>query len=182
LLEIVRKAADRIGGVPRLAVRLGVTRQAIYQWREVPADRVVDIAVATGIARADLRPDLFGVADDLSAWCEDGDADVATPTDWSRLRSDDVLWLEAQADAVAGLQPTEVDTDRLVQLLRSLASDARADIERRMTVVLVRLLKWQYRPDRRSLSTIAVITAERARILARAAASPSLRAHAEASL
>jgi hypothetical protein len=184
MLEIVRKAADRIGGVPKLAERLGVTRQAIYQWREVPAERVGEIALATGVPRADLRPDLFAIAQDLAIWQADAiaDAEPAPPIDWSGLRCDELRWLEAQADAVAGSGLQVIDTDRLVHLLRSLADEARCDIERRMTVVLVRLLKWHYRPERRSLSTIAVITAERARILNRAATSPALRAHAETAL
>jgi DNA-binding transcriptional regulator YdaS (Cro superfamily) len=182
MLDIVRIAAERIGGVPRLAQRIGVTRQAIYQWREVPADRVGEIAAATGIARARLRPDLFGLSADEQAWHLDAIEDAAPAIDFTDLRRDRLAWTEAQAGAVATQTLSGIDTDRLVDLLRSLADDARADIERRMQVIVVRLLKWQYRPVRRSLSTIAVINAERARVLSRLSVSASLRGHAEAAL
>lgn len=180
MLEIVRKAADRIGGVPRLAERIGVTRQAIYQWREVPADRVVEMAAATGVSRAAFRPDLFGGSDE-DRWRLDA-LDDAAPADWTALRQDGLAWLDAQADALAAGSAAEVDADRLVELLRSLSLDARADVERRLQVIVVRLLKWRHRPERRSLSTVGVITAERARVFARLAASPSLKEHAIASL
>jgi DNA-binding transcriptional regulator YdaS (Cro superfamily) len=41
-----------------LARRLGLTQPAISAWREVPAERVVEIERLTGIARYLLRPDL----------------------------------------------------------------------------------------------------------------------------
>jgi DNA-binding transcriptional regulator YdaS (Cro superfamily) len=47
------------GGVPRLAERLGVKRQAIYQWPYIPADRVGQVGSITGLAAHELRPDLF---------------------------------------------------------------------------------------------------------------------------
>lgn len=41
-----------------LARKLGVTRGAVWQWEEVPANRVKDVSDATGIAPEVLRPDL----------------------------------------------------------------------------------------------------------------------------
>lgn len=38
---------------------LGITTQAISQWKRVPAERVSQVSVATGIPVQDLRPDLF---------------------------------------------------------------------------------------------------------------------------
>jgi len=182
MLDIVRKAADRIGGVPKLAGRIGVSRQAIYQWREIPLDRVAALAQATGVARADLRPDVFAGVDDLEAWQGDAADDVAPGRDFSHLRRDRLVWMQAQVAALEAGTNSDIDTDQLVGLLRSLAQDAHRDIERRLSVILVRLLKWQYRPLNRSLSTIGVIHAERARVLARFADSPSLKVHASAVL
>jgi DNA-binding transcriptional regulator YdaS (Cro superfamily) len=48
------------GAKSRIARELGVTPGAISQWREVPADRVLDIEKLTGISRHVLRPDVFG--------------------------------------------------------------------------------------------------------------------------
>lgn len=53
-------AASRVGGVEALAAYLGVSRQAIYQWKRVPAERVLRVERVTGVSRYDLRPDIFG--------------------------------------------------------------------------------------------------------------------------
>jgi len=53
--EIIRKA----GGARAVAELTGVTTQAVYQWREVPAPHVVDIAARLGLEPRDLRPDVF---------------------------------------------------------------------------------------------------------------------------
>lgn len=42
-----------------LAVRLGCSPSAISMWDRVPAERVRDVALATGISVKLLRPDLF---------------------------------------------------------------------------------------------------------------------------
>jgi DNA-binding transcriptional regulator YdaS (Cro superfamily) len=46
-----------------LARRIGVTRGAIAQWDKVPAERMKDVSIATGIPMEVLRPDIFEVAD-----------------------------------------------------------------------------------------------------------------------
>jgi DNA-binding transcriptional regulator YdaS (Cro superfamily) len=55
-------AIYKAGGYAALADQLGVSRQAIYQWRDtrVPVDRAKEIEKLTGIPRAELRPDVFG--------------------------------------------------------------------------------------------------------------------------
>lgn len=42
-----------------LAAALKIAPSAISQWSEVPMGRVVAIEAATGIPRAELRPDLY---------------------------------------------------------------------------------------------------------------------------
>jgi hypothetical protein len=37
-----------------------LTSQAISQWRQVPAGRVLQVEELTGISRHELRPDVFG--------------------------------------------------------------------------------------------------------------------------
>ena len=49
----------RATGVPALSEHLGITKQAIYQWRRIPPERAVDIAKITGIPVQELRPDVF---------------------------------------------------------------------------------------------------------------------------
>lgn len=60
--HILTYAAQKVGGMAQLAAKLGIARQAIYQWKRIPADRVVEVERATGIPRSELRPDLFGAA------------------------------------------------------------------------------------------------------------------------
>jgi DNA-binding transcriptional regulator YdaS (Cro superfamily) len=55
--DIVKKC-----GQAELARRLGVSPQAIDQWRrkgKVPAERVLALERATGVSRSIFRPDLY---------------------------------------------------------------------------------------------------------------------------
>lgn len=66
----MRSALDRaisIVGIGKLSETLGISRAAIYQWKKVPADRVLAVEAAVDRACADveritreqLRPDLY---------------------------------------------------------------------------------------------------------------------------
>lgn len=54
------EAISAVGGVSELARRLGISQPSVSNWSRVPADRVLSVEAATGVARAVLRPDLFG--------------------------------------------------------------------------------------------------------------------------
>lgn len=56
---MIRYAAASVGGVAKLAEKIGVTRAAVYNWRRVPAERVLEIERITGVSRHVLRPDLY---------------------------------------------------------------------------------------------------------------------------
>lgn len=62
MIEIVREAADVVGGIGKLADALGIARQNLNRWDKVPAERVIPIERATQgrIPRHRIRPDLFG--------------------------------------------------------------------------------------------------------------------------
>lgn len=55
-LKAALKAAN---GISELARRLGVKRQAVQQWDEVPAERCKAVEKVTGVPRVVLRPDIF---------------------------------------------------------------------------------------------------------------------------
>jgi DNA-binding transcriptional regulator YdaS (Cro superfamily) len=55
----IRLAIEKLGSVKALADAIGVTPQAIAQWKRFPAERLLTIESATGIFRQQLRPDLY---------------------------------------------------------------------------------------------------------------------------
>jgi TorA maturation chaperone TorD len=55
LQEAIRAA----GGVSELARRLGISQPSVSNWDRIPAERLLSVEAATGVARAVLRPDLF---------------------------------------------------------------------------------------------------------------------------
>ena len=56
----LQRAIRAAGGVGELARRIGVSQPSISTWSRVPAERVAKVEAATGVARAVLRPDLYG--------------------------------------------------------------------------------------------------------------------------
>ena len=48
------------GGVGALAQKIGISQPSVSNWARVPAERVVAVEAATGVARTTLRPDLYG--------------------------------------------------------------------------------------------------------------------------
>src|SRR6266571_1969420 len=85
--EAIRAA----GGITELARRIGISQPSVSNWSRVPADRVVAVEAATGVARALLRPDLYtDRADALD------DASIARAQEYALLAT-----LLAQAPDVA---------------------------------------------------------------------------------
>ena len=67
----MRQKTNRTGGLAKaiaaaddsiseLAIRIGVTPQAVSSWKQVPVGRVADVERVTGVPRHELRPDVFG--------------------------------------------------------------------------------------------------------------------------
>jgi DNA-binding transcriptional regulator YdaS (Cro superfamily) len=61
-------AVQRLGGHSATGEAIGVTRDAVYKWTSgastISAENAVALARASGLRRADFRPDIFGGADD----------------------------------------------------------------------------------------------------------------------
>jgi len=57
------QAIRAAGGVGALARKIGISQPSLSNWSRVPAERVLSVAELTGIDRAVLRPDLYGVPD-----------------------------------------------------------------------------------------------------------------------
>jgi TorA maturation chaperone TorD len=58
------EAIRAVGGVTELARRIGISQPSVSNWSRVPADRVVAVEAATGVARGVLRPDLYAETSD----------------------------------------------------------------------------------------------------------------------
>lgn len=60
------RAINHAGGLSALAKKIGLTPQAVCNWRHrgVPPERCVDIEMVTNqkVTRRHLRPDIFGPA------------------------------------------------------------------------------------------------------------------------
>jgi DNA-binding transcriptional regulator YdaS (Cro superfamily) len=58
-MSALDRAAAIAGSWANLANFIGVSPQAISQWKRVPSARVIAVERATGVSRHDLRPDLY---------------------------------------------------------------------------------------------------------------------------
>jgi TorA maturation chaperone TorD len=56
------QAIRAAGSVTELARRLGISQPSVSNWDRIPAERVMSVEAATGVARSVLRPDLFGAS------------------------------------------------------------------------------------------------------------------------
>jgi TorA maturation chaperone TorD len=65
------EAIRAVGGGTELARRIGISQPSVSNWSRVPAERVLSVEAATGVARTILRPDLYkepaGLPDEVDA-------------------------------------------------------------------------------------------------------------------
>ena len=47
------------GAAVRIATEIGITPQAVSNWKIVPAERVLDVERVTGVPRHVIRPDIY---------------------------------------------------------------------------------------------------------------------------
>jgi DNA-binding transcriptional regulator YdaS (Cro superfamily) len=66
----IRSGMDRAialaGGTKALATALGISSQAVSQWKRVPTERVLEVEALTGVSRYELRPDIYGTAENAA--------------------------------------------------------------------------------------------------------------------
>jgi len=53
------KAIKAAGSISKLARALGISPQAVWQWREIPVRHVISIERIFGVPREELRLDLY---------------------------------------------------------------------------------------------------------------------------
>jgi DNA-binding transcriptional regulator YdaS (Cro superfamily) len=68
--QALKQAVHRIGSQAAMGRLCGVTQAAVWKWidsgMELPAEHVLKVEAATGVARHELRPDIYprGLQDD----------------------------------------------------------------------------------------------------------------------
>lgn len=94
---------------------------------------------------------------------------------------DETAWLEVMADLARDGRAADLDLPHLAEYLLDMARRDRREVESRLVVLLVRLLKWDHQPEQRSRSWRATVIEQRQE-LNRLAGRGVLRNHAEAVL
>jgi DNA-binding transcriptional regulator YdaS (Cro superfamily) len=59
--DALKRAFTAAGNATRLAERLGISIQAVMQWKRVPATRVLEVEriVDGAVTRYEMRPDIY---------------------------------------------------------------------------------------------------------------------------
>jgi hypothetical protein len=84
-------------------------------------------------------------------------------------------WIEEQAAFLKGSQFERLDISHLVEELESMGARDRRELINRLAVLIAHLLKWQYQPERRSMSWRLTINEQRRQLALILEDSPSLR-------
>lgn len=129
--EGLEKAITASGGVRALARELGISQPAISSWKRVPADRVVAVESASGVARAELRPDLYGAAAQgaetalpETALPEIAPEDAARAEEYALIGA--LLWRAPTAELLAQLAGLRGDASELGAAHHMIAEAARS--------------------------------------------------------
>jgi TorA maturation chaperone TorD len=118
------EAIRAVGGVSELARQIGISQPSVSNWIRVPAERVVSVEAVTGVARAVLRPDLYGaktMANDVD------EIDAARAQEYALIAA--LLMHAPDAQLLANLATLRGDASPL-----GLAHAALADAARRAEV------------------------------------------------
>jgi hypothetical protein len=98
-------------------------------------------------------------------------APLSVPPD---ATADWFAWTQHQALALREGRLADLDLETLAEEIETLGRSEQSEIENRLSVLLVHLLKWCYQPSQRSSSWAGTINEQRRKIRRRIAQSPSL--------
>jgi Domain of unknown function DUF29 len=93
------------------------------------------------------------------------------------IDSDYALWCAQQSARLRNGDLSGLDTENIAEEIESLGRSDRREIESRLQVLLVHLLKWTYQPEKRSGSWRGSIAESRRNIERLLSESPSLKAY-----
>ena len=84
-------------------------------------------------------------------------------------------WTQAQAEALRSYQPSWMDWENAAEELESMGKRDRREVESRVGVILMHLVKWQWQPEKRTHSWQSTIITQRKELAKILEQSPSLR-------
>jgi hypothetical protein len=104
---------------------------------------------------------------------------MQTVTSQAQLRklseTDFYLWLETMADLLQKQNFHELDLENLMAEIRDMGRNSKRELENRLIVLIMHLLKWKYQPQRQSNSWRYPIVEQRHQIKKLLEYSPSLK-------
>jgi hypothetical protein len=92
---------------------------------------------------------------------------------------DYVAWLEEQAAHLRAGRLSALDVENVAEVLESLMKGQRQQLENRLEVLILHLLKWDHQPEQRSNRWRASVAEQRGRIRRLLRDSPSLKGSME---
>ncbi|WP_253306644.1 DUF29 domain-containing protein [unidentified bacterial endosymbiont] len=92
-----------------------------------------------------------------------------------RYDSDFYGWTQEQANLLRAGSLNQLDTQNLLEEIESMGSSQRDELESRLEVLFLHLLKWSFQPSHRGQSWKLTIAEQRRKIERRLLKSPSLK-------
>jgi len=84
-------------------------------------------------------------------------------------------WTKSQVDALKAGNLQALDVDNLIEEVESMGKSEKRELESRLEVLLMHLLKWQFQPAMKGPSWLFTIDEQRARIARHLRENPSLK-------
>lgn len=84
-------------------------------------------------------------------------------------------WTQQQISLLRSRRFNEIDLENLIEEMESMGNSELRELESRLTVLLMHLLKWQYQANLQTRSWVLTIKEQRRRIVKRLQQSPSLK-------
>ena len=97
------------------------------------------------------------------------------PTTHVRYEEDLVAWTEKTAQLLRERRFDEIDIENLAEEVQAMAGRDRRELESRLAVILLHLLKWKYQPNQRSGSWHSTMRTQRRELRQLLRQSPTLK-------
>jgi hypothetical protein len=100
-----------------------------------------------------------------------------SPSPTGLYEQDFFQWTQEQARLLREKHFASIDIENIAEELETLGRSQKREIENRLNVVLIHLLKWMYQPSRRPRSWISTLREQRRQLAREMTDSPSLRGY-----